>query len=157
MTPTRRQFGATTVGATVGMAGCLTGEPGTGFGADDEGEDAETDDDSETDLSATTQQLVDNLDERGLPVQSTTTTDDAIQLTVQTTGDSDSDMQIAASAFATQLNSDPAVDCDLRVRVEDRGLDQGRFRIEAAWGRQFLNDDLSDTEYLALIDNTWRE
>jgi len=43
------------------------------------------------------------------------------------------------------------------VRVEDRGLDQGRFRIEAAWARQFLSDERSDTEYLALIDDTWHE
>ncbi|MFC7042745.1 hypothetical protein [Halonotius sp. GCM10025705] len=157
MTPTRRQFGATTVGVTVGMAGCLTGEPGTGFGGDDGTDDSDTDDDSDNELSATTQQLVDNLDERGLTVQSTTTTDEAIQLTVQTTGDTDSDIQIAASAFATLLNSEPAVDRDLRVRVEDRGLDQGRFRIEAAWARQFLSDDLSDNEYLAVIADTWRE
>ena len=155
MTPTRRQFGATTVGVTVGMAGCLTGEPGTGFGGDDGTDDS--DDDSDTERSATTQQLVDSLDERGLAVQSATTTDAAIKLTVQTTGDSDRDIEIAASAFATLLNSEPAVDRELRVRVEDRGLDQGRFRIEAAWARQFLSDDRSDTEYLAVIADTWRE
>ena len=156
MTPTRRQFGATTVGVTVGMAGCLTGEPGTGFGGDD-GSDDSDDDDSDTGRSAATQQLVDSLDERGLAVQSATTTDAAIKLTVQTTGDSDRDIEIAASAFATLLNSEPAVDRDLRVRVEDRGLDQGRFRIEAAWARQFLSDERSDSEYLAVIANTRSE
>ena len=155
MTPTRRQFGATTVGVTVGMAGCLTGEPGTGFGGDDGTDDS--DDDSDTERSATTQQLVDSLDERGLAVQSATTTDAAIKLTVQTTGDSDRDIEIAASAFATLLNSEPAVDRELRVRVEDRGLDQGRFRIEAAWARQFLSDERSDSEYLAVIGDTRRE
>ena len=155
MTPTRRQFGATTVGVTVGMAGCLTGEPGTGFGGDGGSDDS--DDDSDTERSAATQQLVDSLDERGLAVQSATTTDAAIKLTVQTTGDSDRDIEIAASAFATLLNSEPAVDRDLRVRVEDRGLDQGRFRIEAAWARQFLSDERSDSEYLAVIANTRRE
>lgn len=156
MIPTRRQFGVTTVVMTASVAGCLTGEPGTGFGGDDESGE-ETSDDTEDELAATAQQLVDNLDERGLTVRSTTTTDDAIRLTVQTTGDSDRDIEIAASAFATLLNSEPTVDRDLRVRVEDRGLGEGRFRIEAAWARQFLNDDLSDNEYLSLIDNTWRE
>ena len=157
MTPTRRQFGATTVGVTVGMAGCLTGEPGTGFSGDDGSDDSDAADDNDTGRSAATQQLVDSLDERGLAVQSATTSDAAIKLTVQTTGDSDRDIEIAASAFATLLNSEPAVDRDLRVRVEDRGLDQGRFRIEAAWARQFLSDERSDGEYLAVIANTRRE
>ena len=155
MTPTRRQFGATTVGITVGMAGCLTGEPGTGFGGDGGSDDSDAD--SDTERSAATQQLVDSLDERGLAIQSATTTDAVIKVTVQTTGDSDRDIEIAASAFATLLNSEPAVDRDLRVRVEDRGLDQGRFRIEAAWARQFLSDERSDGEYLAVIANTRRE
>jgi len=157
MTPTRRQFGATTVGVTVGMAGCLTGEPETGFDSDNETDASDTSDDTDTERSAATQQLVDSLDERGLAVQSATTTDVAIKLTVQTTGDSDRDIEIAASAFATLLNSDPTVDRDLQVRVEDRGLSEGRFRIEAAWARQFLSDDRSDSEYLAVIADTWRE
>jgi len=84
MTPTRRQFGATVL--TVGVAGCLTGEPGTGF---DEGDttEASTADDTEDEPDETTQQVVEDLDERGLAVQSTTTTEHAIRLTVQTTSE----------------------------------------------------------------------
>ena len=156
MTPTRRQFGATAAVLTVGLAGCLTGEPGTGFGESDTGEETASDNTAD-EGDATTQQLVDDLDERGLTVQSTTTTEDAIRLTVQTTGDSDTDIQIAAGGFATLLNSEPTVERELRVRVEDRGLGEGRFRIEAAWARGFLNDELSDSEYLTLIADTRRE
>ena len=156
MTPTRRQFGVTAAVLTVGLAGCLTGEPESGFGGDDTDEETASDD-TEDEGDATTQQLVDDLDERGLTVRSTTTTADAVRLTVQTTGDSDTDIQIAAGAFATLLNSEPTVDRELRVRVEDRGLSEGRFRIEAAWAREFLNDELSDSEYLTLIADTRRE
>jgi len=154
MTPTRRQFGATVL--TVSVAGCLTGEPGTGF---DEGDttEASTADDTEDEPDETTQQVVEDLDERGLAVQSTTTTEHAIQLTVQTTGDNHSDIEIAAGAFATLRNSEPTGDRDLRVRVEDRGLGEGRFRIEAAWARGFLDDELSDSEYRTLIADTRRE
>lgn len=159
MTPTRRQFGATAGALTLGSAGCLTGEPGTGFGENNDSDTQTTTDDTDDtgEERNTTQQLVDSLDERGLTVQSTTTTEDAIQLTVQTTGDSDSDIQIAASAFATLVNSEPTVDRDLRVRVEDRGLGEGRFRIEAAWARQFLDEEISDNEYLTRIADTRRE
>ena len=155
MTPTRRQFGATAGMLMGGLAGCLTGEPGTGFDEGDTTEAATSDTEDERD--ETTQGLVDNLDERGLTVRSTTTTADAIRLTVQTTGDSDTNIEIAAGAFATLLNSEPTVDRELRVRVEDRGLSEGRFRIEAAWARGFLDDELSDNEYLALIADTQRE
>lgn len=159
MTLTRRQFGATTVGMAVGGAGCLTGEPGGGFGSDETGAES-TDDTGENgnadteDLSAATQQLADSLSERGLAVQSTTITDDAIRLTVQTTGDIEEDIQVAASGFATLLNSEPTIDHTLRVRVEDRGLSEGRFRIEAAWARQFVDGEINDREYLSLIANT---
>ena len=155
MTPTRRQFTATAGMLMGGLAGCLTGEPGTGFSG---GETTEaTTSDTEDERDETTQLLVDNLDERGLTVRSTTTTADAMRLTVQTTGDSDTNIEIAAGAFATLLNSEPTVDRDLRVRVEDRGLSEGRFRIEAAWAREFLDDELSDSEYLTLIADTQRE
>ncbi|TQQ79549.1 hypothetical protein [Halonotius roseus] len=156
MTPTRRQFGATAAVLTVGLAGCLTGEPGTGFDEGDVDEEP-TSDDTAGERDETTQQLVNNLDERGLTVRSTTTTQDAIRLTVQTTGDSDTNIQIAAGAFATLLNSEPTVERELRVRVEDRGLSEERFWIEAAWAREFLNDELSDSEYLTLIADTRRE
>jgi len=156
MTPTRRQFGVTTVGVAVGVAGCLTGEPGTGFDGSDTTETA-TSDDTGDELNEPTQQLINNLDERGLTVRSTTTTEDAIRLTVQTTGSDSEDIEIAASGFATLLNSEPTVDRDLRVRVEDRGLSEGRFRIEAAWAQEFLTDEISDKEYLTLIADTQRE
>ena len=156
MTPTRRQFGVTTVGVAVGVAGCLTGEPGTGFDGSDTTETA-TSDDTGDELDEPTQQLVNNLDERGLTVRSTTTTEDAIRLTVQTTGSDSEDIEIAASGFATLLNSEPTVDRDLRVRVEDRGLSEGRFRIEAAWARQFVDSKIDDKEYLSRIANTRRE
>lgn len=161
MMPTRRQFGAAATGVTGVIAGCLTGEPGTGFGrnttenevANDNAEGEATGDQ----LGSAIRQLAETLDERGLPTQSTTTTDNAFRLRVQTTGDHDDDVEIAASAFATLLNSRPTVTRDLRVRVEDRGLSEGRFRIRVAWARQLLNDELSDSEYLSLIANTWRE
>ena len=59
-------------------------------------------------------------------VQSTTATDDATRLTVQTTGDIEADIQVAAGGFAMPLNNDPATDHNLRVCVEDRGLSDGR-------------------------------
>lgn len=154
MTRSRRQVGLTAAAVLVGTAGCLTGEPGTGFDENDTADASANTTDNE--LSPSTKQLVDDLTQRGLTVRAATATDDAIRLTVQTTGNTDEDIELAASGFATLLNSDAAIDRDLRVRVEDRGLDQGRFRIEAAWARQFLSDEISDSEYLTLIADTYR-
>lgn len=90
-------------------------------------------------------------EERGLEVLDVAPADDAIVVTIQTSGDIDDDMRQAASAYATAVER---LDRDLRVRVEDRGLVEATFEIKREWAKRFVDERLSDEEYLDRIEGT---
>lgn len=145
----RRRVATTLALGITGLAGCLGGDAGGGFDGEETDQSSE---DDESGLSAAQESFVDRLDEN-LAVRSTSETSDAFVVTVQTTGDGDEDMRLAAEAyvnFASQLER------DLRVEVEDRELDQATFVIRRAWAQQFASGEIDDAEYLARIAETRR-
>ena len=137
---------------SLSLAGCLGEEVSGGFSPD---EDGETEDDSEDDgaaeLSPEAETVVDQFESRDVEVTAAEEGDEEIVVTIQTSGSIDDDMAAAAGAYATVVES---VDRDLRVRVEDRGMFSGSFRIEQEWAANFANDRLSDSEFIEKIDET---
>ncbi|TQQ79829.1 hypothetical protein EGH24_10070 [Halonotius terrestris] len=146
----RRTLMATVAAGTTGLAGCLGGDGGGGFGGDDEAETASEEDGEFSDLSATQQSFVGRLDEK-LDVNAARAATEAFVVDVQTTGNSDEDIRLAAEAY---VNFVEQLALDLRVHVEDRGLRQATFVIETAWAEQFKSGEIDDSEYLARIAET---
>ena len=72
-------------------------------------------------------------------------------LEMQTSGNVDTDVNRVASAFSSVAT---AVDGDLTVRIEDRGLTEGTFEIQHEWALDHANGSISDEEYMAAILDT---
>lgn len=134
------------VGVVV-VAGCLGN--GGGFGADDES--TGSDDESEDDGQVGAETLTESLESRNLDVLVATQDDETIVVEIQTTGDVDEDVRITAGAYATVSRD---LERDLRVTVEDRGLREETFEIELEWAREFLDERITDQEYLDRIEDT---
>ena len=140
------------IGAMGTLSGCL-GDSGGGFIGDD---DTDTDDDGEAnvgdeDREDGAQTLRSELEARDLTVNDVELDTDRIVVELQTSGDIDEDIRVTAGAFATVAGD---VGEDIHVRVEDRGLTQESFTIENEWALEFADQQLSDEEFMDLIDET---
>ena len=136
-----------------GLSGCL-GDEGGGFGSNDDSpeETDEADDDTTTDGDDdTTAELREGFEEAGINVLEIEIENETIYLEAQTSGNVDTDIRDIAGAYASLSET---VEKDLSVRIEDRGLTEETFEIELEWARAFLNDELSDEEYLEKINET---
>lgn len=132
----------------VSVAGCL-GDDG-GFGAENESGGEEEPDDGDP---AGMEHVTESFGSRGFDVLDATQDADTIVLEIQTTGDADEDVRVAAGAYATVARQ---IERDLLVHVEDRGLRQETFEIELEWARLFLDERISDQEYIERIEGTRR-
>lgn len=133
----------------VAFSGCLG--DGGGFGSDDES--TGSDNESEVDAQEGAELLTKSFESRDLDVLEATQDDEMIVVEIQTTGEVDEDVRIAAGAYATVSRD---LDRNLRVTVEDRGLREETFEIELQWARSFLDERITDREYLDRIEGTRR-
>lgn len=149
----RRNVVTAIASGVAGLAGCLGGDAGGGFGGEEE-ETETADEEAEEfpDLSEAQRSFVTRLDEE-LDVTAARTASDAFVVEVQTTGDSDEDIRLAAEAY---VNFVEQLAVDLRVHIEDRGLRQATFMVEAAWAEQFKTGEIDANEYLDRIAATRR-
>ena len=141
-----------TIGVLSTTAGCM-GDGGGGFigdNGDDEDDSADADGgDDERQDSADTFRA--ELESRDLTVNDIELDTDRIVVEIQTSGNIDEDIRVTAGAFATVAND---VGEDIHVRIDDRGLIQESFTIELEWAMDFVDQQLSDEEYMDLIDAT---
>ncbi len=135
---------------SLSLAGCLGEEVSGGFSSGDEDED-ESEDDDAAELSSEAETVVDQFESRDVEITAAEEDDEEIVVTIQTSGSIDDDMVTAASVYATVVES---VDRDLRVRVEDRGMFEESFRIEHEWAEKYVNDRLSDSEFIEKINES---
>jgi len=135
----------------VSLAGCVGEEISGGFSTGDNGSGDGNGDGNGEEMDEVAPGLRQGFEERGLEVLDVAPADDAIVVTIQTSGDIDDDMRQAASAYATAVER---LDRDLRVRVEDRGLVEATFEIKREWAKRFVDERLSDEEYLDRIEGT---
>lgn len=149
----RRFVGSAVSGAIALTAGCLGEEVSGGFSPDEDGSDEsqDGDDDGAAELSEGAAAVRDSFESRDVDVQAVSEDDEAIVVEIQTTGSISEDIQTAAGAYATVVDS---VDRDLRVRIEDRGMAQESFLIEREWAEQFVNDRMGDQEFVDRINET---
>lgn len=148
----RRSFLRVLPGAVVLFGGCLGEEVSGGFSAGENESGGEESSDGRGDENeAVPLGLRQGFEERGLEVLEIAAEEDTIVVTIQTSGDVDEDIRQAASAYATAAER---LDRDLRVRVEDRGLVEATFEIEREWATRFVDERLSDAEYLERIEET---
>lgn len=151
----RRSFLRVTPVVALSAAGCLGGDSGSGFSAG--GSNGGDEDDEEGDnagngvIGDDVETLRERFESQGLDVRDAETDAETIVFQIQTSGDVDEDIRRAASAYATEIGN---LDRDLRVRVEDRGLHQETFEIEAEWAQQFVDGRIGDNEYLDRINET---
>ena len=138
------------VGVLASVSGCM-GDGGGGFVGDDDDDTADDADDGDADREDGADTLRSEFEARDLTVNDVTLEDGRIVVDLQTTGDIDEDIRLAAGAFATVAAD---VGEDVHVRIEDRGLSQDSFTIEYEWGIDFADQQLSDEEYLDLINET---
>ncbi|MFP4625590.1 MAG: hypothetical protein ACOCQ3_00480 [Natronomonas sp.] len=153
----RSVFRSISVGV-VFVAGCLGDRNGGGFDSDSDGSgvDQETGDDDEAGDGGDeegVEHVTESFEARGFDLLEATQDGDTIVVEVQTTGDGDEDVRLAASAYATVAGE---VERDLLVTVEDRGLREGSFEIQREWASGFADERISDQEYLDKIEETRR-
>ena len=160
MKQTRRGLlGAGSLCALSLLGGCLGEEMSGGFSVGDDNaqeqeEQAHVSDDEESTTDEPIDQLAAHGRERGMNILSIEMENETIVIVLQTSGDRNQDITTAAGVYATTVQ---ALDADLRVRVEDRGLYQERFEIQHSWAEQFVAGAIDDQEYLDRIEETRRD
>jgi hypothetical protein len=130
--------------ALAGAAGCLGGSDGGFADTPENGGATSTVDDVLAGLQ-------ENLEQRSVDVLSVAGEDGQIALAMQTSGNLAEDIRRVAGGYATVV---AALERDLVVRVEDRGLLEETFEIRQDWATQFANDRLGDRDYLDRINGT---
>ena len=138
------------VGLIVTTAGCVELESAA-FG-DGSGEDDNVEDDDDDPIDDEELERVRNmLSAAEVEVLTLKRDGDGFFLEIQTSGNTDRDVNRVASAFSSVATD---VEGDLSVRIEDRGLTDGTFEIEHEWAEEHNQGAITDGEYMARVMET---
>lgn len=139
------------VGLIVTTAGCVELESAAFSDGSDEDDNDEDDDDDDPIDDEELERVRNMLSAAEVEVLTLKRDGDGFFLEIQTSGNTDRDVNRVASAFSSVATD---VEGDLSVRIEDRGLTDGTFEIEHEWGERHASGEWSDQEYLAQILET---
>lgn len=136
------------------IAGCLGDDNGDDEDdGDDDADDGDDDDGEDVDQNEQLAESMIESIEEDLTVEDWTLDDDQISIEFVTTGDTTDDVLAIASPYAGAVDGEFDVPL-IGTALNDDGDTEYDLEIEVEWAQEFLDEDISDDEYINRIRGT---